>query len=257
MAKLSMHSARHILLAFAMVTGARHVSAQSRTASLVGVVRDTTGAPVSGVEVWLRGSDLYTHTAENGGFRLLDITPGDAKLTVRRLGFEPLTVDIKLSPGVRDTVVISLSMLAASIAGVSVEEERMTRSTRLLRGFWDRRAGGFGHFVTRDEIEAKNAHDFTDLVRMTPGLSVVTVGGRQTIRFSRSNAGRGDCPPQYWLDGSRIDNAGPDEFAPNGIEAVEVYNGIATIPAQFAPRVVSYGPKTCGAIVIWSRLPGT
>jgi hypothetical protein len=256
MAKLSRHRARHIVLAFAMVTGARHASAQPQTASLVGVVRDTTGAPVSGVEVWLRGSDLYTHTADNGGFRLLDITPGDAKLTVRRLGFEPLTVDIRLSAGVRDTVVISLSMLAASIAGVSVEEERMTRSTRLLKGFWDRRASGFGHFVTREEIDSKDAHNFTDLVRMTPGLNVITVGGRQSIRF-RNSGGRGDCPPQYWLDGSRIENAGPDEFAPNGLEAVEIYNGIATIPVQFAPRVVSFGPKTCGAIIIWSRLPGT
>lgn len=257
MAKLSMHRARHIALAFAMTLVARHAAAQPQTASLVGVVRDTAGAPISGVEVWLRGSDLYTHTGENGGFRLLDITPGDAKLTVRRLGFEPITVDIRLSAGVRDTVVISLSMVATSIAGVNVEEERMTRSTRLLRGFWDRRASGFGHFVTRDEIDAKYAHNFTDLVRMTPGLNVVTVSGRQSIRFRNSYGARGDCPPQYWLDGSRIDNAGPDEFVPGSIEAIEIYNGIATIPPQFAPRVVSFGAKTCGAIVIWSRLPGT
>ena len=256
MVKLSMRPAGRVALILVLATGAPRASAQVRTASLVGVVRDTIGAPVSGVEVWLRGTDLYTHTADNGGFRLLDITPGDAKLTLRRLGFEPLTVDIKLSPGVRDTVVISLSILAASIAGMSVEEERMTRSTRLLKGFWDRRASGFGHFVTRAEIEAKDAHNFADLVRMTPGLSVVTVGGRQSIRL-RNNGGRGDCPPQYWLDGSRIDNAGPDEFEPSTLEAVEIYNGVATIPPQFSPRMVSFGPRTCGAIVVWSRLPGT
>ena len=256
MVKLFMRHAGRIALTLVLATGARRASAQVQTASLVGVVRDTAGAPVSGVEVWLRGTDLYTHTADNGGFRLLDIPPGDAKLTLRRLGFEPLTVDIKLSPGVRDTVVISLSMLAASIAGVTVEEERMTRSTRLLKGFWDRRASGFGHFVTREEIDAKAAHNFTDLVRMTPGLTVVTVGGRQSIRL-RNSGGRGDCPPQYWLDGSRIDNAGPDEFEPSTLEAVEIYNGIATIPPQFSPRIVSFGPRTCGAIVVWSRLPGT
>ncbi len=256
MAKLSVSHVCHIAVAFALAAGAGDAFAQPQAASLVGVVRDTTGAPISGVEVWLRGSDLYTHTADNGGFRLLDIAPGDAKLIVRRLGFEPLTVDIKLSPGIRDTVVISLSMVAASLAGVTVEEERATRSKRLLKGFWDRRTSGFGHFVTREEIDAKDAHNFTDLVRMTPGLNVLTVAGRQTIRL-RNNGGRGDCPPQYWLDGSRIDNAGPDEFAPSDLEAVEIYNGIATIPAQFSPRVVSFGPKTCGAIIIWSRLPGT
>ena len=256
MFSISMRHAGRIALILVLAAGARRASAQVRTASLVGVVRDTSGAPVSGVEVWLRGTDFYTHTGDNGGFRLLDLTPGDAKLTLRRLGFEPLTVGIKLSPGVRDTVVISLSILAASIAGMSVEEERMTRSTRLLKGFWDRRASGFGHFVTRAEIEAKDAHNFADLVRMTPGLSVVTVGGRQSIRL-RNNGGRGDCPPQYWLDGSRIDNAGPDEFEPSTLEAVEIYNGVATIPPQFSPRMVSFGPRTCGAIVVWSRLPGT
>ncbi|CAN5210193.1 hypothetical protein BH09GEM1_BH09GEM1_14020 [soil metagenome] len=256
MAKLSIHRAGHIALVVALAAGVRQASAQERTASLVGVVRDTTGAPIPGVEVWLRGSDLYTHTADNGGFRLLDITPGEAKLTIRRLGFEPLTVDIKLSAGIRDTVVISLSMVAASLAGITIEEERATRSKRLLKGFWDRRTGGFGHFVTRDEIDAKDAHNFTELVRMTPGLNVITVGGRQSIRF-RNGGVRGDCPPQYWLDGIRIDNAGPDEFQPGDLEGVELYNGIATIPPQFSPRVVSFGPKTCGAIVIWSRLPGT
>ena len=86
MVKLSMRHAGRIALILALATGARRASAQVQTASLVGVVRDTIGAPVSGVEVWLRGTDLYTHTADNGGFRLLDITPGDAKLTLRRLG---------------------------------------------------------------------------------------------------------------------------------------------------------------------------
>ena len=256
MAKLSRSRCGHIAFAFCGFLLAAPASAQLQLASLVGVVRDTAGAPVSGVEVWLRGSDLYTHTADNGGFRLLDITPGDAKLTVRRMGYEPITVDIRLSAGVRDTVVISMSMVAASLEGISVEEARMTRSTKLLKGFWDRKASGFGHFVTREEIDAKDAHSFTDLVRMTPGVNIITVGGRQTIRL-RNTGGRGDCPPQYWLDGVRLDNAGPEEFVPGTLEAIEVYNGIATIPPQFSPRLVNYGPKTCGAIVVWSRLPGT
>ena len=256
MAKLSWSRCGHITMACCLTAVAMPASAQVRFASLVGVVRDTAGTPVPGVEVWLRGSDLYTHTADNGGFRLVDITPGNSRLTVRRMGYEPITVDITLSPGVRDTVVISMSMLAASITGMSIEEERMTRSTRLLKGFWDRRASGFGHFVTREEIDAKDAHNFTDLVRMTPGLNVITVGGRQTIRL-RNTGGRGDCPPQYWIDGIRMDNAGPDEFVPGSIEAIEIYNGISTTPPQFAPRVVSFGPRTCGTIVVWSRLPGT
>lgn len=63
-----------------------------------------------------------------------------------------------------------------------------------------------------------------------------------------------DCPPQYVVDGMRIEAGSPDEFTPQDVEAVEFYSGPATMPPQFAPRFNSY---TCGAIVIWTRLPGS
>ena len=257
MAKLSMLRADHWALAGMMLAVVAPLMAQAPSATLVGVVRDSAGHPVPGVEVWLRGSDLYTHTAENGGFRLPGAPPGAVKVSVRRMGFEPTTIDLQLRSGQIDSLVVSLTMMATSLAGVTVEEERMTRSKRLLAGFWDRRSRGFGHYYTREEIEAKNPLDFTDIVRMTPGVSVITVGGRKSIRFSRSVGIRGDCPPQYWVDGMRLENATPDEFPPQDVEALELYAGISTIPPQFAPRSFTIGVKTCGAIVIWTRLPGS
>jgi hypothetical protein len=227
----------------------------AQTASLVGMVKDSLGAPINGVEVWVRGTDLFAHTDDKGGFRLPYIPVGTAKVTLRRLGFEQATVDLELRSGRTDSLVISLTAVASNLPGVVVEEE--SRSKRLLAGFWDRRSKGFGHFFTRDEIEAKHAQDFTDIVRTTPGVMVVTIGGRRQVRFSRSAASpRGDCPPQYWVDGMRVENASADEFPPGDIEALEVYSGTATIPSQFAPRMIQM-QKTCGAIVVWTRLPGT
>ena len=257
MTTLSTRRAGHWTLAGVMLAVATPLMAQAPLATLVGIVRDSARHPVPGVEVWIRGSDLYTHTGENGGFRLPGAPPGAVKVTVRRMGFEPTTVDLQLRSGQLDSLVVSLTMVATSLAGVNVEEERMTRSKRLLAGFWDRRSRGFGHYVTRDEIEARDPHDFTDIVRMTPGVSIITVAGRRSVRFSRNAGVRGDCPPQYWVDGMRIENASPDEFPPQDVEALEIYAGISTIPPQFAPRSFSIGVKTCGAIVIWTRLPGT
>ena len=77
--------------------------------------------------------------------------------------------------------------------------------------------------------------------------------GRNTLRFTRTQGPR-DCPPQYWVDGQRIEAGQPDEFTPEDVEAIEIYAGPATIPVQFAPRPWAY---TCGSIVIWTRLPGT
>ena len=55
----------------------------------------------------------------------------------------------------------------------------------------------------------------------------------------------------------RVENASPDEFPPSDLEALELYSGPSTIPAQFAPRSFTIGQRTCGAIVIWTRLPGS
>ena len=55
----------------------------------------------------------------------------------------------------------------------------------------------------------------------------------------------------------RVENASPDEFPPQDVEGIELYAGSATIPPQFAPRFQSIRTQTCGAVVIWTRLPGT
>ena len=257
MTRSSMLCARLWTLVLAMLAVAAPVTGQAASATLVGVVRDSAGRPVPMVEVWLRGTDLHTHTADNGGFRLPGAPPGAVTVALRRMGFEPATIDVQLRAGQIDSLVVSITMVATSLSGVTIEEERMTRSKRLLAGFWDRRSRGFGHYITRDDIEARDPHDFTDIVRTKPGVSVFTVNGRRAIRFSRHAGVRGDCPPQYWVDGMRIENASPDEFPPQDVEAIELYAGASTMPPQFAPRSFTIGQRTCGAIVIWTRLPGS
>ena len=254
MSSLWMRSGRVALAGMLVVAGT--LAAQTPRATLVGLVRDSAGHAIPNVEVWLLGSHLYTHTNDLGGFRLANAPVGAVKVTVRRLGYEQTTVDLTLRDGQTDSLVVALSSVAATLPGVLIEDEAMSRSKRLLSGFWERRSRGFGHFYTRAEIEKRDAHDFTDIVRMTPSVSIVSTNGRKVIRFSRGPGVRGDCPPQYWVDGMRLENATPDEFPPQDVEAIELYAGTATIPAQYAPRVATFRTQTCGAILIWTRLPG-
>ena len=263
MSSLGMRRTSRAATAAAMLLSSTILAAQSgpakvvatlSLATLVGSIRDSAGRPVANAEVWLRGSDLYTHSNELGGFRLPPSQPGDVKLSVRRLGYEPAIVDLQLRAGQIDSLVLSLTISAASLPGVVVEGEADSRSKRLLAGFWERRARGFGHFVTHEEIIKKEPHDFTDIVRHIPSVQIVDRSGRRVIRFPRSPGTRGDCPPQYWVDGMRIENATPDEFPAGDIEAVEVYAGASTIPPQFMPKMTTYA---CGVIVTWTRLPGT
>ena len=241
-----------VVLLLAVAGSASPASAQAR-AALVGVVRDSAGNPVPGAEVRLIGdADAIARTNDSGGFRLAALRTGPASFRFRRMGFLPATVNLVLRGGQTDSLVLALTMTTVSLATVLVEDEYLARSHRLLPGFWDRRSRGFGNYMTRDEIEKREPREFVDIVRLMPGVTIQTRSGRAVIRFNRGSQ-RTDCPPQYFVDGMRIDNMSPDEMTPQDVEAIEVYAGPATTPPQFAPRP---NTLTCGAVVIWTRLPG-
>lgn len=225
----------------------------SRFATLTGQVRDSAGHPVPAVEVRIRGTSAITITNDSGGFRLSGLTPGGATVAVRRLGFLPTLIELKLRPGASDSLVIALTPVAVTLAGIRVQDGPDSRALITRAGFWDRRSNGFGHFVTRADIMKRAPHDFVDVVRMMPGIQAVHREGRSVLQFGRGVSLDRPCPPQYFVDGLRIENGSPDEFIPDDVEGVELYAGPATTPPQFAPRFNSH---TCGAIVIWTRTPG-
>lgn len=230
-----------------------HAAAAQHGGTLVGTVSDSGGRPIAHAEVRLRGSAFLVRSDDSGGFRFPTLPAGPARVDVRRLGFAPLSVAVSIRAGQTDSLLVALDPVAALLPGMLVEDDYTARSHRLLAGFWERRSRGFGHFFTRAEIAAREAHDFTDIVRTTPGVTITSVNGRKAIRLARGGSARGDCPPQYFVDGLQIENASPDEFTPTDVEAVELYAGLGTIPPQFAPRMYV---RTCGAIIIWTRLPG-
>lgn len=227
--------------------------AQGSFAGLVGIVRDSAGRPLRDVQIRLSGPTApRTLTGDAGGFAFGALQPGPTMVSLRRLGFAPDSTQVILRAGRTDSLVLVMESMAAKLPGVLVEDEMDARSHRILAGFWERRSRGFGNFMTRDDIEKRDAHDFVDLTRMIPSLRIVTLNGRRTLRFNGSLQPR-DCPPQYVVDGMRIEQGSPDEFTPSDIEAIEFYSGPATTPPQFTNRAFTH---TCGVIVIWTRLPG-
>ena len=222
-------------------------------ASLTGVIRDSLGTALSGVELRLIGaSSTLARTDDRGGFRLPPMAVGRYSIALRRLGFEPAQVDVRIRAGRTDSLVITMTTLVAELDEIAVMAERDARSKKFLSQFWSRRKTGFGAYLTRDEIEDRHAENFVDLVRRMPGVRILQQNGRPVIRFSRSMGPR-DCPPQYFVDGMRIENGSPDEFTPSDVEALEIYTGLSNLPVEYQPRHDTY---TCGAVVVWTRLPG-
>lgn len=218
------------------------------TGGIRGVVRDSAGLGITGVQVTISRSTLKFETDEQGQFQLAKVPAGPISLHFRRLGFRPDTIDLTVLAG--KTVPLDVNLNRAAISLDPVVITGRTALTGWRAGFYSRKDRGGGHFITREEIDRRNPGTLTDMFRMIPGARIVTGRGiiPNQIRF------RGErCAPLTWLDGAPL-TAGEfdlDALSPRSIEAMEIYAGSGTIPAQF--HVSSSITSQCGTIVIWSR----
>lgn len=211
-------------------------------------VRDTTGAGISGAEVGIAGTDILGYTDTDGRLRLGPLAPGAARLTVRRLGFRAMTVDISIpaSGAMADT--IQLVEVAHRLDPILVRGSAHSYAGT-MSGFYQRRGEGFGHFFTRAEIEKSNVTRLSDLFRTVPGMRMVSTN---TIQNAVRMRGATSCPPLVWLDGTPAATSeyDLDTMDPRSIDGIEIYSGPAEVPLQFKPPM---DVVACGAIVIWSR----
>jgi hypothetical protein len=244
---------RRYALAAGALTGVAAASEAQTSRALVGLVNDSLGHAVAGAEVRARGNVVVAFSDDSGRFRVASMPVGARGVFVRRLGFAPTRAPIIAGPGETDSVHVVLRAIVQELPAVTVQEQHDSLSRKVLAEFWARRARGFGKFVTRDEIEQKNASRFVDVVRSVPSVSILNSRGRPDIRFRGAGYGSmfRDCPPQYWLDGIPLERGIADEFTPDNVEAIELYASPATTPPQFNTR-----SATCGTVVVWSRLPG-
>lgn len=251
-----------LLVAAAVLFGGVRADAQPRSAEssgtfgLRGNVRAADESRLVGAHVDLlgpsgRAGDVTTTvtTDAGGAFRFDRVAVGSARLVVRRLGFRPETLSVEVPQLDGGPIAVLLERVAQPLAPVVVREARRPRA--LASAFDRRRTAGFGRFITRREIEQQNPQRTTDLLRRLPGVSFNgdEGGASAGMRGVGSVAG---CAPVYFVDGSPLGSGALDLDAipPSSIEAIEIYNGAATVPAALRSAMA---PGGCGAIAIWSR----
>jgi hypothetical protein len=217
------------------------------TGGVNGVVRDSSGAPIVGAEVTLRGSPVRVETDDRGEFRLAKVPAGQLTVQVRRIGFRPDTVQVMVLAGQTIPLDVRIRPFLVQLQAMVVYGRRGLSGR--MAGFYARRERGLGHFVTRDEMEKRNPPNLTDMFRMIPGARVESRGpGRNYVRFRGAQ-----CAPITWLDGTPL-FAGEfdlDAISPRSLEGMEIYSGPSSVPAEFlATRTMS---SSCGTIILWSR----
>jgi hypothetical protein len=212
------------------------------------VVLDGSGKPLSGARLVVWGSGVTGSTKEDGTFALADLPAGSQALEVRYVGYAPEKVTVDLVSNATRSVTVTLDKRADVLNEVVVYGKRTRRSSDIT-GLLRRSKAGFGHFLTRAEIEKRHPFQFTDLFRMIPGFIVVpdTEGFGYRIVSSRGSGVRGQGQPAIYVDGMQMyDASSIDGFViPEDVAAVEAYAGPAGTPPQ-------YRSGGCGSILIWT-----
>jgi hypothetical protein len=226
----------------------RNVRAQDRSPGAVTVtVRDSVGLAVVGAELFVDGQNIHGVTDERGMARFVAAVMGPTTLRVRRLGFQPATVEVTVDPRVPAAANVTLVRVAQRLSPVVVRGMAHDMTGRLA-GFYQRREQGLGHFITRERLDRENPSQLTDMFRRLPGVQIVNTRTiRNAVRFRGQR-----CWPLVWLDGAPLP-AGEfdiDVLAASSLEGIEVYEGPATVPPQF---MSARGLGSCGVIVVWSR----
>jgi hypothetical protein len=139
-----MHIGRTIALAAASMSSATAAIAQqapkaSASTSVSGVVRDDSGAPVAGAEVFVAGANRRGVTDGDGRFRLDSIAAGTYILRVRKLGYAPHLQAVDVSLRTLDRSVELRRLPTKLDPVVTTERSGFGRDSMLLRDLDQRR----------------------------------------------------------------------------------------------------------------------
>ena len=220
------------------------------SSALSGVVRNEQGDPLGGANVMVWGSGSNTTTRDDGRFALTGLPAGTQTVETRFVGYAPKRVTVDLVSGRNIPTIITMSERADVLDPVTVYgAERQLAND--LAAFNQRRKLGFGRFITRADIEKRRPLRFTDLLRSTPGLRIVAIGGADyTIVAASSGMMGGACRPLIYINGILLANSdGLDMMVdPQEVAAVEIYSGMGETPPQFRGGL----QNECGSVAIWT-----
>lgn len=227
------------------------LAAQTRTGTIVGVVKDSLGNAIPNVEVTAIKIAKAVRSDTAGRFVLNAVPAGSSDFSFRRLAFEPAVLIITVPAADTAEVEVTLGVAAQRLTAVVIQDH--PAQLRQLVAFETRRKQGIGHFITRSQIEDRHPYLLSDMVRMIPGTILVSAdNGRTALRFSR--VARNNCPPQFFVDGIQVTGFSIDDMPPGDVEGVELYAGASGLPPEYN-RV--HGTSICGTVIIWTKVPST
>ncbi|HEU6451078.1 MAG TPA: carboxypeptidase regulatory-like domain-containing protein [Gemmatimonadaceae bacterium] len=169
-------------------------------ARLTVTVRRKDGKPLSEARVEVHGSGIGGTTDDDGRLTLTGLPAGTRTLEVRHIGYAPARAAVDLASDRTASTTVTLDKIADVLSEVKVYGKQ-SASSRRLEGFRQRMRAGFGHFITRADIERQAPLRLTDVVRGIPGVTVERSGAfdyRVTSSLNRR------CVAAVYVDGHQL-----------------------------------------------------
>lgn len=210
------------------------------TASVAGTVTGEAGQPLPDVQLRVLETTAATRSDSSGHFAMAGLPAGTQVLEAKRVGYRIVQQPVQLLSGRNVPAAVQLRRVV-SLDSVLV----VARRSRYREFERNRRNGGFGRYLTEDDIEKRHAFQTTDLLRATPGFRISGSGFDAKVYSSRAGvslSGR-SCEVNVVIDGMQHQDI--NWLQPSDIGAMEVYAGQAGAPIQY--------DHVCGAIVIWTK----
>jgi outer membrane receptor protein involved in Fe transport len=193
-----------LFLCILLLAGARAAHAQFDTATILGTVRDNTGAVVPGATVTLTGVDTGIAstkvTDENGAFEFTTVRIGRYRVTAELAGFSiALAENVQATVGARQRVDLQLTP-----GNVTETVQVVGAASRLETDSSER-----GQVITAQQAVQLplNGREYSSLALLSPGvrLSALNTGSASTVREGSFNInGLRSTFNNFLLDG--IDN---------------------------------------------------
>ena len=202
----------------------------SARASISGRVVDREGNLAKGARVAVEADEVSVNTEPDGTFILNGLRLGTRRLTIRKIGFEPVERSLDIPSDGLMGLNLELGKSVSVLKGIVV---RAVRDFGLQRvGFAGRKDKVAGVFFEPNDIEIRNGPRLRELLETVPLLR------------------RGGCT-KYFIDGFLQPPGDPDDFLSGAeIGAVEVY-GTGFVPPEFV--TASRSSQPCKAVVIWTK----
>ena len=281
--EVSMHLARSagpFLAALLLAASAASAPAQSVRGVLLDAI---TTRPVSQARIGLidsLGSEVAAIVTDSSGrFLISSPQPGQFKVRIRRIGYQPATSGaIAFQKSKVWQLTFELAPLSTELEPVTIRER--TGRQWAVDGFRERQALGQGIFLDHVDILAQDPVYIADLFRGMPGMRIELSGSGPTIE---SRQGRG-CLKMFvnWMPLESLSENGHRTMElppPKEVMGVEVYREFKEVPqplrhyarsspppppellvlragrANPAARPPERGvtPGQCGLVLIWTK----